>query len=247
MRRSFRRLLSAAMLPALLAGPAWAEMRTWTSASGSTVEAELVRQSAGSVLLNTADGRSLTIRKGSLSEADRRYLDEMPNLAASAPAQGSAQPQAGAMTAYAPKELRELFGKELVNAEKDEVPTAALADKTIGIYFSAHWCGPCRQFTPTLVKVYGELKAAGKPFEVVFVSLDHTKRDMFDYMEEAEMPWLALPFDSREGRKLKETHNVQGIPRLVIVDAKGATLNPDARGQVMLDGVKAYDKWIAAR
>ena len=29
-----------------------------------------------------------------------------------------------------------------------------LKDKVVGIYFSAHWCPPCRSFTPELIKTY---------------------------------------------------------------------------------------------
>ncbi len=40
------------------------------------------------------------------------------------------------------------FGATLQNG-KESVSTATLASKkVIGIYFSAHWCPPCRGFTP---------------------------------------------------------------------------------------------------
>ena len=35
---------------------------------------------------------------------------------------------------------------------------ADLEGKVIGIYFSAHWCPPCRGFTPKLVEWYGKVK-----------------------------------------------------------------------------------------
>jgi nucleoredoxin len=40
------------------------------------------------------------------------------------------------------------------------------------LYFSAHWCGPCKSFTPTFAKEYEKLKSDGKNVEVVFVSSD---------------------------------------------------------------------------
>ena len=53
----------------------------------------------------------------------------------------------------------------------------ALAGKVKLIYFSAHWCGPCRGFTPQLAKTYEALKAAGKNMELVFVSSDRGEED----------------------------------------------------------------------
>lgn len=68
-----------------------------------------------------------------------------------------------------------------------------LADAdVVGVYFSAHWCPPCRQFTPMLAQLYTMLRAAGKKFEVVFVSADKSESDFDAYF--GEMPWLALPY-----------------------------------------------------
>ena len=48
---------------------------------------------------------------------------------------------------------------------------SALADKqVVGLYFSAHWCPPCRGFTPKLTEVYTAIKGTDKSLEIVFVS-----------------------------------------------------------------------------
>lgn len=39
--------------------------------------------------------------------------------------------------------------------------------QVIGIYFSAHWCPPCKKFTPLLIDAYNTLKERGEPFEIM--------------------------------------------------------------------------------
>ncbi len=50
----------------------------------------------------------------------------------------------------------------------------------VGIYVSAHWCPPCRTFTPQLSQLYKDILAAGKKFGVVFISGD---RDEASFQE----------------------------------------------------------------
>lgn len=59
---------------AVLSLPSYGEIRAWTSKSGQTVEASLVRQDAFSVKLKTPDGGVLSIPPSQLSDKDRRYL-----------------------------------------------------------------------------------------------------------------------------------------------------------------------------
>jgi len=91
----------------------------------------------------------------------------------------------------------------------------ALQKKTaIMLYFSAHWCPPCRQFTPRLVQA-----AALAPPElaIIFVSRDQDQQSFLQYY--SIMPWFALPFGSNSQRTLDSVFNVRGIPTVVILDA----------------------------
>lgn len=134
-----------------------------------------------------------------------------------------------------------LFGAELTNARGEKIAVAQLQGKTVGLYFSAHWCPPCRRFTPQLVECRQQL--AGKPFEIVFVSHDREEAAMRDYMTGAKMPWLAVPFAGGRRRQLAEQFGVRSIPTLIILDAKGQTVTRDGRFDVMDKGAKAYDGW----
>ena len=68
--------------------------------------------------------------------------------------------------------------------------------KVVGIYFSAHWCPPCRGFTPALAKFYNAVKAGpnGDKFEIVFVSMDRDEKSFDGYF--GEMPWHAIAYDN---------------------------------------------------
>merc|ERR1712045_300160 len=84
---------------------------------------------------------------------------------------------------------QQLLGKDEKVVGADEV----LADKKIiAFYFSAHWCPPCRLFTPVLAEFYSDLVGAGEPFEVVFVSSDKSAEEMMGYMKECHGDWLAV-------------------------------------------------------
>jgi len=139
--------------------------------------------------------------------------------------------------------ISELFGAELVKTDGSEVKTSTMTGKKVGIYFSAHWCPPCRGFTPVLVKAYNEMVGAGKAFEIVFVSFDRSADAMSAYMKETKMPWLAIPYESALRDTLAKKYGVRGIPALVILDAKGNTVSQNARGDVQSAGAAAFDKW----
>lgn len=123
-------------------------------------------------------------------------------------------------------------GSSLVKADRSTKPVdEALAGKdVILIYFSAHWCPPCRGFTPKLKEFYEQ--NAEKGIEIIFVSWDRSSEDMFSYMEEAHGDWYALEHESKVGKKLKKKFGVSGIPCLVALKADGTIIDKNARGSI---------------
>lgn len=98
------------------------------------------------------------------------------------------------------------------------------------LYCSAHWCGPCRQFTPQLANWYRSMMSMNANVEVVFLSADHDEHSFKSYY--ATMPWLAVDFEDDTREKLMSYIRVQGIPRLVVLDGKtGRTIVDNAVGQ----------------
>jgi len=136
-----------------------------------------------------------------------------------------------------------LFGSKLLSSTGEVATSAALAGKAgVAIYFSAHWCPPCRGFTPKLVEAYlAHLKA--KDLEVVFISSDQDQAAFKSYF--GSMPWLALPFNERKVKEaLASKFSVSGIPKLVVLDGSAKLLTPDGRGKVMTD--PTGQSWLPA-
>ena len=122
-----------------------------------------------------------------------------------------------------------------VDTEGEEV---SLSERpgTLLLYFSAHWCPPCRGFTPRLVAFFTELQKRYPEASLAFVSSDKDSRQWASYYQSMGETWLALPFDARAQKEaLSKVFNVSGIPALVLLDSAEngrKTITTDGRGFV---------------
>ena len=147
---------------------------------------------------------------------DTLYQNQLLKQRARVVAHGSADAIAGA----AKGNLVRLQNGNLVSCYDEE-----LAPKQIyGLYFSAHWCGPCRKFTPQLVAYYNQITHDHPEFEIIFVSADKSAEDMATYMRESGMPWPAIEYGKLANVPTLVKYLGSGIPDLVIVDASGKVL-----------------------
>ncbi|XP_035691951.1 tryparedoxin-like [Branchiostoma floridae] len=134
--------------------------------------------------------------------------------------------------------LVQLLGESLQKKAGDEerVQTSSLTGegRYVGLYFSAHWCPPCRMFTPDLIEFYNDFKAKGT-LEIVFVSSDADQGSFDGYF--GSMPWLAVPYSDRQKKaELSDKFGVKGIPTLVILKADSAeVVTKKGRDRVMKD------------
>ncbi|TDH65434.1 hypothetical protein CCR75_008601 [Bremia lactucae] len=127
--------------------------------------------------------------------------------------------------------MEALLENELMLKSGEVVSTSqALANKQIiGLYFSGHYCPPCRKFTPLLTSVYHTIKEAGHDdLEIVFVSSDKEEAKFTEYYD--EMPWIALPYARRDLKlALCEQFNIKTVPTLVFFNAKGDLVEREGR------------------
>jgi len=114
------------------------------------------------------------------------------------------------------------------------VDSSALAGRVVALYFSASWCAPCARFTPMLREAYAALRARGEGVEVVYVSSD-ADRPQFEAAF-GSMPWLAVDYGRRDLlARLKRELKVASIPCLVLIDAAGGVITPNARAGLERD------------
>ncbi|GAB1604581.1 nucleoredoxin-like [Argonauta hians] len=145
----------------------------------------------------------------------------------------------GEMFPWRPSPFKEVIrGKLLTNNSDDETfgyvdALTQLQGKITGLYFSAHWCPPCKHFTPVLSAMYDKLKSEGQNFEVVFVSSDRSNVSFEQYFR--TMPWLAIPYNDSRTHCLKSAYDVYGIPTLIIIDENGKVITKDGRVAINAD------------
>ena len=113
-----------------------------------------------------------------------------------------------------------------------------LVGRNVLLYFSAHWCPPCRGFTPKLVKTYHDIKAKDNEFEVIFISSDGDQASFDEYF--AEMPWLALPYGDERKKLLDRRFKIEGIPTAIAIGSSGRTVTKEVRELVGVHGADAY-------
>ena len=151
------------------------------------------------------------------SKAKKKASPAPPQPSSSSSTSATSSPQAT-------KWIWDSLGEQLLVKDNSTVTRASTFTvlKTMNptyvmVYFSAHWCPPCRRFTPVLSAWYKNLSEdARKRCMLVFASNDHDEKSMMTYFE--SMSWsFALPQDSAHISKLSRFCEVKGIPCLALL------------------------------
>ncbi|KAL3734314.1 hypothetical protein ACJRO7_023631 [Eucalyptus globulus] len=125
----------------------------------------------------------------------------------------------------------------LLSPTGSQVTVSDLEGHVVGLYFSANWYSPCRNFNCVLSEAYEQLKTNQSKFEVVFVSADEDLSAFNSY--HSSMPWLAIPFSDLESKKaLSRRFDVEGIPCLVILQPDG-----NKEEEILRNGVELIHRY----
>ncbi|HTM97146.1 MAG TPA: TlpA disulfide reductase family protein [Pedobacter sp.] len=103
---------------------------------------------------------------------------------------------------------------------------AAMKGKVVYIDLWASWCGPCKEETPYLKKIYEQLKNNDKVKIISIASFDaKNRRRRHDIIKKDGMDWLQLE-DTDDS--FAKSYQANFIPRFIIIDKQGKIVDSDA-------------------
>lgn len=203
------------LLSLMFAGAAFAGFEKWTNKDGKTADLELVKvvekdgEKAGEFKMR--NGKTVTLKASDLSEEAAKKLEAWE------PPAVEAEGKPSVFDDVLDGNLVKLDGKSFKKYEMTERPK-----KYYVFYYTASWCGPCQQFTPSLVEFYNEHK--NENFELVLITSDQDEDAMEEYAAQKKMPWPQLKFKDAPKFKKEFDHGVTGIPSVIVCDLEGKNL-----------------------
>lgn len=206
------------LLSLMFAGTAFAGFEKWTNKDGKTAELELTSVTGEDELkvgaFKMRNGKTVSIKVTDLSAEAAQKLKSWTPPAPAAPVAAS---EPTIFDKALNGNLLKLEGKSLKKFELANQPK-----KYFVFYYTASWCGPCQQFTPSLVEFYEKNK--NENFELVLITSDQDEESMEDYAKDKKMPWPQLKLKKAQAFKKEFQHGVTGIPSLIVCDTKGEML-----------------------
>jgi len=102
--------------------------------------------------------------------------------------------------------------------------------------FWAAWCRPCRVENPNLVRLHKKYKNEG--FQIVGVSLDRTKDQWLQAIEDDNLPWIHISNLDFWNDPIARKYSIRAIPQSYLVDENGIVIGKNLRGNDLEEKIK---------
>lgn len=110
------------------------------------------------------------------------------------------------------------------------ITLSSLKGKVVLLDFWASWCGPCRQNSPNLVKLYKRYHDAG--FEIFSVSIDRDKNAWKKAIEHDQLtPWVHVVDLAAWNAQSTVDYGVDAIPATFLIDRNGVVKAVNKEGR----------------
>jgi len=111
------------------------------------------------------------------------------------------------------------------------IKLSSLRGKVVLLDFWASWCQPCRRENPTLVENYGKYNQKG--FEIYQVSLDRTREDWVNGINQDGLNWTHVSELKYWESAVVKQFGIQGIPMNYLLDKDGKVIASNLRGPAL--------------
>jgi thiol-disulfide isomerase/thioredoxin len=99
----------------------------------------------------------------------------------------------------------------------DRISLKGYRGQVVLLDFWGTWCGPCREFTPTMVEINHRL--AGEPFVMISVAVaEPNEKGWKDYIADKKMTWPQYLDTSKQIARLYDVHE---FPTYILIDHEG--------------------------
>lgn len=127
----------------------------------------------------------------------------------------------------APGILAEEMEGKLINAATNQPINLDMNNlpKYYVLYQGARWCPYCQAFNPKMLKVYQEMRAKNKSFELFYIPSEKSAAETQQIAKELNFPWPVIGFQHKD--KLVSIGKVMGrnsIPNAKVTDRYGNIL-----------------------